>query len=255
MATSKIELLGIRGTNPSFQSVHMVDATNDEVLALIRGITFSENYRIDADIELIEKAIVEGGLTAWKVLVSATSNRYTKQIEGHDIALMNKTRKPTLTDVADGEFSRSNQFLRSIIEQISGRPEPLSEAILRDKGAHNPILKETGAVMISYSLDRTLGEDVPAVVSLDDVATLVTYSLPYKWSPFGRFGYRVIRTGELLDEHEDHDLTVDREDLPDLPSGEGPTVTQRSEPENGTQEKVDGPQAPDEKDNEKRDDD
>ena len=196
LQVNELNLVGIRQSKPSVQVGRLMTATNQQILEILEKFNFEDSFRRDPHIALIEKAIEEGGLEDWLVYLPKFPQRYYKTLGDLSIPILEKKRSDS-----NGAFSRSNEFQRSIIEQISGRPGAITEDLIAEHAAQNPTPDKTGALLLTFTRDMTEIEGstlVGEVDSLDEVATLFTYALPYKWSPKGQIGWRAKTTKQPL---------------------------------------------------------
>ncbi len=191
-----LNLVGIRQSKPSVQKGRLIKATNEQIIKILENFNFEDSFRRDPHIALVEKAIEEQGLEDWIVYLPKFAERYYKDIGGLSIPVLDKKRSDS-----NGAFSRSNEFQRSIIEQISGRPGAISNELIAEHNADNPTPEKTGALLLTFTRDATEIEGstlVDNVTSFEEVATLLTYALPYKWSPQGQIGWRAKTTKQPL---------------------------------------------------------
>jgi hypothetical protein len=203
-AESKL-FVGIREGEASTQPMRIIDATNAEVLKLIEQMKYSGEYRKEADLALIHKSIDDGGLSDWRIVMQDIRASDWLTIEDTNLPLLNKKRSPVLS----GPFSRSNQWARSVIEQISGSPSILTPDLIQARRASNPVLPKTAGLLLSFTRDPGLSDEPSSPIFLDNVATLLSFSLPYAWSPRGSYGYRSAKTKEMLPDHAEHDFIVE----------------------------------------------
>ena len=179
----------------------LIEASNSEVLLLLEAMKFDEDYRIAADIKTIKMAIESGHLEKWLVLVldpKSDKDRKSKLVNGFEVNLLKRTR-----DESRPTFHRSLPFNRSIIEQIAGLPDAEFLAKIDSEGANNPISKNTGGLFLSFTFDDLSAVDpnekLKPEIPVEGIATLVTYALPYEWSPKGEIGFRTRgQVGEIV---------------------------------------------------------
>jgi hypothetical protein len=201
-----LKLAGIRQGKTSIQKGRLVEASNEEILGILANFYFEESFRRDPHIALIKKAIAEQGLENWLVYLPTYEDRYYLEVDGLHLPVLNKKRSDQR-----GAFTRSNEFQRSVIEQISGRPNEVIKSYIQQENAQNPDLLKTASLLLTFTRDETYTDGVAMKAPISgsqDVATLFSYALPYKWSPEGQIGWRAQTTKEPLNS-SDHPFKVE----------------------------------------------
>jgi hypothetical protein len=158
-----------------------------EMLEALNKFRWIEGFSFAPTLSMIERAVLEGTLVDWAVMVPYLGNTPTlRNIEGNEIPLLKRTRR----DGTRGGFSGSSFRQRDAVQHIGGNSDkrggPNAEAL------HTPT---RGAMLLTFAADP-VGDDrdprnFPSDVSRADVATLFSLVLPRLAAPRGRIGFRV----------------------------------------------------------------
>jgi hypothetical protein len=183
-------LVSLRNNNVVSFPAHsewLLDVSNDQVLNLLEKFEFHKNHRVETDIATIQKAIADGGLESWKVLIQDPQGRKPHTVDGLSINLLKAKR-------VKGKYGRSSQVVHTILEQISGRKSQLTAEEVEKHGGTNPFPTKCGALSLTFAFDEVHGDGLLDGGSTDlpptAVSTLICYALPYEWAPQGRIGWR-----------------------------------------------------------------
>src|SRR5690606_31161171 len=174
---------------------------------VLRQFEWAKNYSFGPTLEFIDRAVVEGTLEDWAVIVpelSATSGQVaTRYVEGQRLDVLKRTRRSE----RDEMFSGSSPRQRHALEVVSGasaagigdRPAQVRSVLATDEFRH---IRENlvsargtrGAMLLTFAADDGLGtlpNDLPDPTPSRDVATLFSLALPYKSAPSGRIAFTV----------------------------------------------------------------
>lgn len=166
-----------------------VVVTAEEMLAVLEGFEFAEVYNFQPTLEMIRRAMAEGTLTEWVVMVPdlGTPRRpaVERVVDGARVQVLRRTRR---SDRAG--FSGSSFRQRDAIEHIGGNEK-------RRGGPNAAALygPTRGAMLLTFAADPEGDDRAPRSLSdptvPQDIATLFSLVLPREAAPRGRIGFRV----------------------------------------------------------------
>lgn len=196
------EALPFSGVNSTSYSARVGVFSTDVVLAALRSITLYAPDQLSPTISMIEKASAEGTLEDWAVVVPYLGGDYERDVEGVAVSLAERQRRPDRSG-----FSGSERRHRAALEVITQKPDRAAEAGENAAAYSTPT---RGALLLTFAFDPALtaeeaakGERAdrarirrdawPAVITSDNVATLLSLAMPYGSAPRGRIGFAVRR--------------------------------------------------------------
>jgi hypothetical protein len=183
----------------------VVEASQSEVLTLLKSFRFNEDFRIETDLATIEKAYEEGGIESWKVLIQSPNvgRRIPKVVNGHSINLLKRNR-------INGIYGRSTQVVRTVIEYIAGSRSFISPELVAEMDGDDLSSEKCATLLLAFSRDEDSTDEQfffdKEKIPSGNVSTLLTYALPYAWAPKGKIGWRAKNASKQ------NDIVVDSDD-------------------------------------------
>ena len=165
----------------------------EEMLSVLEGFEWMENYDFTPTLEMIRRAMHEGKLKDWAVLLPELESTSYKTADGIRIPMLRRTRR------ADrGGFSGSSFRQRDAIETIAGLPDPQGDEPPRGGAAPAYHTSTRGAMLLTFAADPRGGAErtpsrMPDELSPEDTATVFSLALPYRAAPRGRIAFSVRR--------------------------------------------------------------
>lgn len=199
----------VQSTGTDFEVAYGVVPAED-VVRLLQGFTFFDPEVYRSKIAFIESRIRQniGGIDDFVVFVPLLSESKVAHLpiegyKGGELPIIRRRRR------SRGDFSGSEPKHRPAVEAIAGLPERIGgradnrlSQSLRSEG-HG----RRGVLLAYFAADQTHGSD-PGLLTHDydpnDVATLLSYVLPYESAPKG-----VIRHSVRAPEHRDQAFVYD----------------------------------------------
>lgn len=155
-------------------------------------------------LEFARECVDLGTLTEFVVVVPHLGQAQLVEVDGACVPLLRRTRRPD----RDG-FSGSSRRQRDAVEVIAGGhndPEKAHLAVHAEGAAGKLHHLRSGAVLLTFAADRDCGSDymagadVKALIAQGpraaDIATLVSWALPYWAAPVGRIGFKAVRVDD-----------------------------------------------------------
>ena len=176
-----------------------------EMLLVLEGFEWMENYDFTPTLEMIRRAMHEGKLEDWAVLLPELEGTPHKMVDGVRIPMLRRARR------ADrGGFSGSSFRQRDAIETIAGHPDTEREPSTQGGAALAYRSGTRGAMLLTFAADpkgraeRTPSR-MPEEISPADTATIFSLALPYQAAPRGRIAFSVRRRDRSNDPVVDSD--------------------------------------------------
>lgn len=190
---------GVNGT--SFEARSAVVST-EEVLAALREFELYSPDQLNPTIKMIEKSAAEGTLTDWAIVVPELDASYRRDVEGTVLSIAERQRRRDRPG-----FAGSERRHRATLEVIAQKPDPSANA---GANARSLATDTRGAILLTFAYDPELTDAEresegradaarikralwPAVMTPENVATLVSLAMPYGSAPRGRIGFGVRR--------------------------------------------------------------
>ena len=177
----------------------------EEILGVLEGFEWMEKFDFTPTSEMIRRAMAEGKLEDWAILLPLLKETPEKTVDGIRIPMLRRTRRPDR-----GGFSGSSFRQRGAIETIAGKPAPEGENSASDDAALAYRTSTRGAMLLTFAADpkgdaeRTPSR-MPEVMAAEDTATIFSLALPYQAAPKGRIAFSVKR----MDRSNDPVVEVD----------------------------------------------
>lgn len=193
------QFFGVNGT--SFKARSKV-ASASEVLKALKQIRLYSPDQLSPTTLMMEKAVEEGTLQDWAIIVPELDGSYQREVEGLNLSIAERQRRRDRPGYAGSERRH-----RAALEVIAGKPDREVEA-----GHEATVLaaETRGALLLTFAFDPELTADEvaagdrpeatrikrgawPDKIRPEDVATLLSLAMPYGSAPRGRIGFGVRR--------------------------------------------------------------
>lgn len=164
-----------------------------EMLTVLEGFEWMEQYDFTPTLEMIRRAMDEGKLEDWAVLLPLLKGASDKIVDGIPLPMLKRTRR---TD--RGGFSGSSFRQRGAIETIAGKPRTGGEQPSGDDAALAYRTPTRGAMLLTFAADPKGGAErspvrMPERMTAADTATIFSLALPHRAAPEGRIAFSVRR--------------------------------------------------------------
>ncbi|VEP41853.1 MULTISPECIES: Z1 domain-containing protein [Tessaracoccus] len=186
----------------------VVDA--DGLIDVISQFRWANNFKVAPYIAFMHKAIAEGTLKDWAVIVPEIDSLPTRVVEGHNLKLMRRYRRSDRPWQFSGSSTRQRDALLAISSGIDADTIDtdgyVASALDLPEYAHVKALKvrTRGAFLLTFAGDSTSARFhdakgvtdprmLPDPTDPKDVATLFSYALPHASAPAGRIAFTVRR--------------------------------------------------------------
>lgn len=193
------QFFGVNGT--SFKARSKV-ASASEVLEALRQIRLYSPDQLSPTILMMEKAVEEGTLQDWAIIVPELDGTYQREVEGLNLSIAERQRRRDRPGYAGSERRH-----RAALEVIAGKPDREVEA---GHEAAALAAETRGALLLTFAFDPELTAEEAAAgerpeasrikrgawpdeIRPEDVATLLSLAMPYSSAPRGRIGFGVRR--------------------------------------------------------------
>ncbi|WOP19300.1 Z1 domain-containing protein [Raineyella sp. LH-20] len=186
----------------------IVDASS--LVEVIRKFSWASNFKIAPYLAFMQKAIAEGTLKDWAIIVPEIASLPTRIVGNRALKVMRRYRRSD----RPWQFSGSSTRQRNALQAVSGGIDadtvdiggPIASALDLAEYAHVKALKvpARGAFLLTFAGDSTSArfhdakgvtdpEKLPNPTSPKDIATLFSYALPLGSAPAGRIAFKVRR--------------------------------------------------------------
>ncbi|MCV9993429.1 Z1 domain-containing protein [Paeniglutamicibacter sp. ZC-3] len=183
---------GSIGGNPKIKPfdarVAIVSAA--DVYMALEKFSWTDGYSFAPTLRFMKQAMNKGELVDWAVLVPQLKGIATREVSGHEVQILSRTRR----DGTRGGFSGSSFRQRDAIERIAGNVSAAGgpEAIKLNTPTRGAMLLTFSADPISLVKAEREPKLLQDPISTGDVATLFSLAVPYLSAPRGRIGFRVL---------------------------------------------------------------
>jgi hypothetical protein len=193
------------------------------LIDIIRKFRWASNFKFGPYLVFMRKAITEGTLKDWAIIVPELDSLPTKTVAGRDLRIIRRFRR---TD-RPWQFSGSSTRQRDALVAISGgidaetvdQDGEIASALELPEFSHVKELKVAtrGAFLLTFAGDstsvrfhdaqgRTDPNKLPSPTDPKNIATLFSYALPLGSAPAGRIAFTVRRKDRPDDAIVDNDL-------------------------------------------------
>jgi hypothetical protein len=186
----------------------LVDA--ETLLDVVRKFRWANNFKFGPYLAFMRKAIEEGTLRDWAVIVPELESLPTRRVGGREIKIMRRSRRDDRPWQFSGSSPRQRDALLAISSGIDSETVDegghIASALALPEYKHVEELKVAtrGAFLLTFAGDSTstlfhqpLGKTdptkLPNPTDPKHVATLFSYALPLASAPAGRIAFTVRR--------------------------------------------------------------
>lgn len=186
----------------------IVDA--NALIDVITQFRWAKNFKFDPYVAFMHKAIKEGTLKDWAIIVPELETLPTRTVEGRSLKIMRRFRRTDRPEQFSGSSTRQRDALLAISSGIDAQTVDLDGAIAsaleRPEYKHVKDLKVAtrGALLLTFAGDSTAARYhdakgvtdpklLPDPTKPKDLATLFSYALPLASAPAGRIAFTVRR--------------------------------------------------------------
>lgn len=186
----------------------IVDATS--LIEVISQFSWANNFKVAPYIAFMHKAIAEGTLKDWAVIVPEIDSLPTRTLEGRTLRIMRRYRRSDRPWQFSGSSTRQRAALLAVSSGIDANTVDtdgyIASALGLPQYAHVKALKiaTRGAFLLTFAGDSTSPrfhdaegvtdpKKLPDPTNPKDIATLFSYALPLASAPAGRIAFTVRR--------------------------------------------------------------
>jgi len=186
----------------------IVDAGN--LIDIISQFSWAKNFKVAPYIAFMHKAIAEGTLKDWAIIVPEIDSLQARTVEGRSLRIMRRFRRSDRPWQFSGSSTRQRDALLAISSGIDADTVDtgghVAAALELPEYAHVKALKVAtrGALLLTFAGDSasprfhdaervTDPKLLPDPTNPRDVATLFSYALPLASAPAGRIAFAVRR--------------------------------------------------------------
>lgn len=186
----------------------VVDAAS--VVDVIEQFSWAKNFKISPYLAFMHKAMAEGTLKDWAIIVPEIDSLPTRTVEGRTLKLMRRYRRDDRPEQFSGSSTRQRAALQAISSGIDAATIDvaghIASALDLPEYGHISSLKEPtrGALLLTFAGDsksarfhdadgHTDPKKLPDPTNPKDIATLFSYALPLASAPAGRVAFTVRR--------------------------------------------------------------
>lgn len=188
----------------------VVDA--NALIEVVEKFQWANNFKFDPYLAFMRKAIAEGTLKDWAIIVPTIQSLPTKTVAGHDLKIIRRYRRLDRPWQFSGSSTRQRDALWAISSGIDAETidvdGEISSALEFPEYAHIKELKVAtrGAFLLTFAGDSastkfhdpkkpgvTDPARLPDSTDPKNIATLFSYALPLASAPAGRIAFKVRR--------------------------------------------------------------
>lgn len=167
----------------------------DEMRSVLGKFRWFDKFDFSPTLGMIDRAMEEGKLDDWAVLLPELSGTSFKTVEGVEVPVVKRTRR----DGSREGFSGSSFRQRDAIETIAGL-----ESARGGGSARKYRTGRRGAMLLTFAADTAPGKErtpkiLPASLPPEDIATIFSLAIPYDAAPRGRIAFSVKRPDRKRD--------------------------------------------------------
>ncbi len=180
-------------------------ASAQEVLTALRQIELVSKDQLSPTVAMMERAIREGTLDDWAIIVPQVGESYRRAVNGSEISIGERQRRKDRPGYAGSEPRH-----RTVLEVVAGKPGMERKA---GDAADASATSTRGALLLTFAFDPVVTKEEAAAdgrpeksrlkrsawpdkIQPEDVATLISLAMPYGSAPRGRIGFGVRREDE-----------------------------------------------------------
>lgn len=186
----------------------VVDA--DALIEVITRFQWANNFKFDPYVAFMRKAIAEGTLKDWAIIVPEIDSLPIRTVGGRDLRIIRRYRRPDRPWQFSGSSTRQRDALLAISSGIDAETvdvdREIASALELPEYAHVKKLKVAtrGAFLLTFAGDSSSArfhdakgvtdpKKLPDPTDPKNVATLFSYALPLASAPAGRIAFTVRR--------------------------------------------------------------
>ncbi|NCD16049.1 MAG: endonuclease [Actinobacteria bacterium] len=186
----------------------IVDAGS--LIDIISQFSWANNFKVAPYIAFMHKAIAEGTLKDWAIIVPEIASLQVRTVEGRSLRIMRRFRRSDRPWQYSGSSTRQRDALLAISSGIDADTVDadghVASALKLPEYAHVKALKVAtrGAFLLTFAGDSasprfhdadrvTDPKMLPDPTNPKDIATLFSYALPLASAPAGRIAFTVRR--------------------------------------------------------------
>lgn len=184
-------------------------AAND-LIEIVRKFHWAKNFKFDPYVAFMRKAISEGTLEDWAVIVPQIDSLPTRAVGGRDLKVMRRYRRSDRPWQFSGSSTRQRDALLAVSSGIDAETVDIDRSIATalelPEYRHIKALKVAtrGALLLTFAGDSnatrfhdakgvTNPQLLPNPTDPKNIATLFSYALPLASAPAGRIAFTVRR--------------------------------------------------------------
>jgi hypothetical protein len=186
----------------------VVDA--DALIEVVRKFQWANNFKFDPYLAFMRKAISEGTLKDWAIIVPEIDSLPIRTVGGRNLRIMRRYRRPDRPWQFSGSSTRQRDALLAISSGIDAETVDVDGEIASSlelpEYAHVKELKVAtrGALLLTFAGDSSSArfhdakgftdpKKLPDPTDPKNIATLFSYALPLASAPAGRIAFTVRR--------------------------------------------------------------
>jgi hypothetical protein len=186
----------------------IVDA--NALIEVISEFRWAKNFKFEPYVAFMHKAIKEGTLKDWAIIVPELDTLPTRTVDGRNLKIMRRFRRTDRPEQFSGSSTRQRDALLAISSGIDAQTVDIkgwiASALDLPEYRHVKDLKvpTRGAFLLTFAGDSTSARFhdakgvtdpklLPDPTKPKDVATLFSYALPLAAAPAGRIAFTVRR--------------------------------------------------------------
>ncbi|MDF3337898.1 Z1 domain-containing protein [Mycolicibacterium septicum] len=201
----------------------VIDA--DALIEVVEKFQWANNFKFDPYVAFMRKAIAEGTLRDWAIIVPEIGSLPARTVAGHELKIIRRYRRPDRPWQFSGSSTRQRDALLAISSGIDAETVDVDGAIAEGlklpEYAHVKELKiaTRGAFLLTFAGDSgsarfhdakgaTDPKKLPNPTDPKNIATLFSYALPLVSAPAGRIAFkarREDRPDDAIVDAEPHD--------------------------------------------------
>jgi hypothetical protein len=180
------------------------------LIDVVRKFSWANNFKFDPYLAFMHKAIAEGTLKDWAIIVPELDSLPTRTVAGRELRIMRRFRRTDRPWQFSGSSTRQRDALTAISSGIDAETVDIdgdiASALELPEYRHVKELKVAtrGAFLLTFAGDstsarfhdaegRTDPKKLPNPTDPKNIATLFSYALPLASAPAGRIAFTVRR--------------------------------------------------------------
>lgn len=182
----------------------------DALIDVVSKFRWANNFKFDPYLAFMHKAIAEGTLEDWAIIVPEIDSLPTRTVDGRELKIIRRYRRPDRPWQFSGSSTRQRDALLAISSGIDAETVDvhgeIASALEMPEYAHVKKLKiaTRGALLLTFAGDSSSArfhdakgftdpKKLPDPTDPKNIATLFSYALPLASAPSGRIAFTVRR--------------------------------------------------------------